>query len=229
MRKIYLWTFPARFKEGNGVSTRCNKSGFPIENVQIALVEKETVSLLPAGFAQNTCLCHTSHGGRSGWKTHLHLAGGISDREERVGLGVPIDQQGRSRSASESFNLFLVCLEELVDIPGHPHGLIGGIPYPLKEEIQPLGPTGAPAGSIETLIVELPVLLEEETEIEDRLAQNLLSTEHEGDEEPADSAISVKERMNRLELGMDEASPHQQREHWSILMEECFELSHALH
>jgi hypothetical protein len=114
------------------------------------------------------------------------------------------------------FDLFFVCPEQVVNTPCHPRCLIRGISYPLKEEIEPHGPACACSRCIEPIVVKLSMALKEETEIEDGLTQYLLGTKHEGNEKPADSAIPVKKRMDRLELGMDEASPHEQGKLWGI-------------
>ena len=44
----------------------------------------------------------------------------VLNREERIGLSVPVDGERRSRTAAEALNLFLVCVEESVDGAGCP-------------------------------------------------------------------------------------------------------------
>ena len=78
----------------------------------------------------------------------------ISDREERIGLSVPIDQKRGIRTASEALYPFLVCIEESVDVAGGPGRLIRGISYSLQEEVQPRRPPFAFSGFIEPVVVK---------------------------------------------------------------------------
>ena len=123
---------------------------------------------------------HAIHGGGRGWKAHLHLACCVPDREEWIGLSVPVDHERGSRTAAEALNLFLVCVEESVDVAGSSGRLICGVPHTLQEEVQPRCPAFAFSGFIEPVVVQASMLLKEEAEIENGFAQNLLGTKHEG-------------------------------------------------
>jgi hypothetical protein len=46
--------------------------------------------------------------------THLQFVCRVLNREERIGLSVPVDQERRRRTAAEALNLFLVRVEESV-------------------------------------------------------------------------------------------------------------------
>jgi len=50
------------------------KSGFSIENVEVAFVEKQTASSFSTGLSQDADFDHAIHRGGRGWKAHLHLA-----------------------------------------------------------------------------------------------------------------------------------------------------------
>ena len=117
-----------------------------------------------------------------GGETHLHFVSRVLNREERIGLSVPVDQERRSRTAAEALNLFLVCVEESVDVAGSPGRLICGVPHTLQEEVQPRRPAFAFSGFIEPVVVQASMLFEEEAEIENWFAQNLLGAKHEGNE-----------------------------------------------
>src|SRR6266498_1531461 len=56
------------------------------------------------------------------------------------------------------------------------------------------------------------MLLEERAEIEQRLLEELLRLQQERDEQPADAAVAVEKRMDRLELIVNERQADQRRE-----------------
>ncbi|MFZ0747621.1 MAG: ATP-binding protein [Terracidiphilus sp.] len=146
------------------------KSGIAIENVEVTFVEKQTASSFPTGLPQDSGIDHAINRGGRGWKAHLYLVCCVSDREEWIGLSVSVDQERRSRTAAEPLNLFLVCVEESVDVAGSPGSLICGVPHTLQEEVQPRRPAFAFAGFIESVVVQSAMLFEKEAEIENGLA-----------------------------------------------------------
>jgi len=186
-----------------------DRSGISIQNVQVAFVEKQTASSFSTGLSQDAHFDHAIHRGGRGWKAHFHLACCVPDREEWIGLSVPVDQERRRRTAAEALNLFLVCIEESVDAASSPGRLIRGVPHTLQEEVQPGRPAFAFSRLIEPVIVKAPMLLEEKAEVKNGFAQYLLGTEHEGNEQPSDPAIAVEERMDRFELCMYKAGLYQ--------------------
>lgn len=62
--------------------------------------------------------------------------------------------------------------------------LVRGVPH-APQKIQPPLPGILVAGSVETVAVEVTVLLEEQAEVEDGLIQHLLFSQHEHDEQSA--------------------------------------------
>ena len=107
-------------------------SGFLIQNVEVTFVEKQTASSFSTGLSQDADFIHAIHRGGRGWKVHLHLACCVADREEWIGLSVPVDQERKGRTAAESFNLFLVYVEEFVNVTCSPGRLICGGPHILS-------------------------------------------------------------------------------------------------
>jgi hypothetical protein len=102
-----------------------------------------------------------------------------------------INEDPGRRSAAKVFDLLFIRSEELVDVAGGSRHLICCIPYTLEEEVHPCGPTLILACFIEPVVIQAPVLFEEQAEIKDRFAQGLLGAEHKGDEESDDSAVAI--------------------------------------
>ena len=100
------------------------------------------------------------------------------------------EHRGRC-AAAKVLDLLFVRSEELVDVAGGSRRLICCIPYTLEEEVHPCGPTFILACSVEPVVIQAPVLFEEQAEIKDRFAQDLLDAEHKGDEQSANSAVSI--------------------------------------
>jgi hypothetical protein len=100
------------------------------------------------------------------------------------------EHRGRC-AAAKVFDLLFIRSEELVDVGSGSRRLICRIPYTLEEEVHPCGPTLILACSIEPVVIQAPVLFEEQAEIKDRFAQDLLGAEHKGGEQSADSAVAI--------------------------------------
>ena len=77
------------------------------------------------------------------------------------------EHRGR-RAAAKVFDLLFIRSEELVDVGSGSRRLICCIPYTLEEEVHPCGPTLILACSIEPVVIQAPVLFEEQAEIKDR-------------------------------------------------------------
>ena len=77
---------------------------------------------------------------------------------------------------------------------------------PLEEEVEPLLPGAAQADALQQLVVALPVPLEEQAEIEERLAPGPpRRTAASVIEQSADAAVAVEERVDGLELDVRQA------------------------
>lgn len=83
------------------------------------------------------------------------------DRKDRICLGELVDKQGGPSTASELRDLLSVLVEQTINLDGRLHCLIRGIPHPLQKEIQPFFPSIILAGSVEPVIVQPTMFLEE--------------------------------------------------------------------
>jgi hypothetical protein len=76
---------------------------------------------------------HAIHGAGRGREDHTHLARCVLDREERIGLGVPVNEERGSRTATEALDFLLVRVEESVNGASRPRCLICGVPLNVSE------------------------------------------------------------------------------------------------
>ena len=90
-------------------------------------------------------------------------------------------------------------------------------------------PIAGVANVLEQFVVSLPMRLEVETEIKDRLSQNAGSTQQKCDEETTETAVAVEERMDRFELHVSHRRPYQQRNAGMIRVQEALERIEAFH
>jgi hypothetical protein len=67
----------------------------------------------------------------------------------------------------------------------------------IEEERQPTLPVAFVSDGLKAVVVLLAVSLEEDRELEDRLAQDPLVDEDEADEQASDPAVAVQERVDR--------------------------------
>ena len=81
-----------------------------------------------------------------------------------------------------------------------------------QEEFEPLLECTVIPDGLQALIVALSMAFEIVRQVQHRLVQHLLLAEQEGDQQPADAAVAVEERVDRLKLRVREADPEQQRE-----------------
>src|ERR1022692_781298 len=72
------------------------------------------------------------------------------------------------------------------------------------------------------------MLFEVEAQIEDRFPQDAGRTQHECDEQPAKAAVAIEERVNCLELDVDQTGFDEQREIRPLLVQEQLEGVHAI-
>jgi hypothetical protein len=74
-------------------------------------------------------------------------------------------------------------------------------------------------------VVLVAVLLEMEAEVQQRLRDDLLGTENEGDEQSSDPSISIEEGMNGLELRVSKSRLDERRRPHRIVVQEELERS----
>jgi hypothetical protein len=70
------------------------------------------------------------------------------------------------------------------------------------------------------------VLLEEEAQVEEGLAQDPALHQHQHDQQPPQTPVAIEERVDRLELHVDKGRHHQPRE-VIVGMEETLQIRHA--
>ena len=96
---------------------------------------------------------------------------------------------------------------------------------PLQEEPDPALPVARGPDPLEELVVALSLLLEVKAEIEERLSERALVAENERDEEVPEPAVAVEERVNGLELNVDQGSLQQRGRLDPIVVDEFLETS----
>src|SRR5690606_22902092 len=78
-----------------------------------------------------------------------------------------------------------------------------------KEEVDPGHPVPELAHPQQEVHVAVAVSLEERAEVEERAIEATVTDQEERDQEPADPAVAIAERMDRLELVVNEGELHQ--------------------
>src|SRR5690606_15029864 len=100
--------------------------------------------------------------------------------------------------------------------------------HALQEESQPGLPAALPPPEVEQRGVRLAARLEVEAEVQQRIAQHAIVAEQERGQEPADAAVAIEERMDRLELHVGEAGPDEVRQAVAPIVEEALECPHGV-
>src|SRR5205085_6434799 len=109
--------------------------------------------------------------------------------------------------------------------PGGVRGLGGCVDYAGKEEIEPALPIAGLAHGLQALVVRAPVRLEVEAEVQQRLAHHLALAQKKRDQQPAEAAVAVEERVDRLELHVREARHYEHRDLGRFRVEEALEVA----
>lgn len=108
------------------------------------------------------------------------------------------------------------------------HGRIGSLGHAFQEEEEPRLPVAALAHLVQERVVIRPALLEEEAQVQHRLAQRALAPEQERDEQPPDAPVPVQKRVDGLELHVRETRAEQGREFQVLPVPEALQIRHAL-
>src|SRR4051794_12685463 len=119
--------------------------------------------------------------------------------------------QRRRSTASHPVDRFAVPLDELPDLTRCVGGGAGHRNDAFEEEGKPFLPSAVRPDSLQVVVVRVTMLLEVQAQVEQRLLEDLLRTQQQRDEQAADAAVAVKERMDRLELHVSERRLDQQR------------------
>src|SRR5205823_5118365 len=91
-----------------------------------------------------------------------------------------------------------------------------------EEVVDPFAPLAAGADREEALVVFVAVPFEKGAEIKQRLVEQFLRVQQESDEQAAHTPVAIEERMNGLELVMNEGETNQ-RGQVRLGMEELLE------
>jgi hypothetical protein len=228
----------------NGVRTRISTNGLPdqtsvmessgryskrlpalIENLKIAGVGIQSAiaaaghfvddaqgrELLEPGIDRGSAGLDEIRGGTGG-EDRMNLQG-LVKAKDRCGLGLEAEA---------------VLLEKIEQPAGAGDGLAGGLDDAGEEEREPLLPIAIQADVLKEFVVGLAVALEVKGEIEERLAEDTLRAENEGDEQTAETTIAIEERVNGLELDVSEGGLEQRAGRNRIVVQEFFQRSHAI-
>ena len=140
--------------------------------------------------------------GRNGGLRLSDLPGGIGNRHQGLALQQLVQPQGRRRGAPKRLDQGAIAGEELQDGARGGDGVAGGDDHAAQEEGEPGFPVPVFAHVLQPVVVGLVVLFEIQAEVQQRLAQHAALTQQKGDQQAAESAVAVEERVNRLELHM---------------------------
>src|SRR5450756_2541650 len=105
---------------------------------------------------------------------------------------------------------------------------IRGLCDTLEKEGEPCFPVSLEPRQIEEPVVLVAVLLEKQAQIEERLPEHSVVAEQQRDQQAADAAVPVQERMDRLELRVGEPGPDEMRQALAIVVNEMLESGDTL-
>src|SRR4051812_22816773 len=108
------------------------------------------------------------------------------------------------RAATEPVDLVAVCLDERPDRARGGGRRARDRDHTFEEELEPLFPRALRSDTLEVVVVGVPMLLEVEAQVQQRLREHLVGAEQQRDQEPTDAAVAVEKRMDRLELDVSE-------------------------
>src|SRR6185437_5674135 len=133
-----------------------------------------------------------------------------------------MDAQGRSGSLALRSDPLPVFLEQADDPCCSIKRLVCCLRHAVEEELEPGFPSTAFTHLLQEPVVVPPVRLEVETQVEERRVQDPMHLEKQGDEQPANAAVAVKKRVDRLELDMKKSGLDQRPEAPAVRMHELF-------
>ena len=92
--------------------------------------------------------------------------------------------------------------DSIEEARGSPQGIASLFRNTDKEEVDPFTPLSDLTDSEHEPVVPLPMSLEIGAQVQQRLRQQAVVTKQYGDQQPANAAVAIEERMDGLELGM---------------------------
>ena len=114
--------------------------------------------------------------------------------------------QHRCRRTAQPLDLAVVILKNAEDAARCGRSLFGSVPDTGQEEFQPGLPLALRPHSVQQVVIGGPVLLEIEAQVEDWFAQHACGAQQKCDERPPQAAVAVEERVNRLELDVNQST-----------------------
>ena len=105
-----------------------------------------------------------------------------------------------------------VVSDEGVELAGNADAVVGSLAHALQEEPGPTLPVTFGAHGCQPRVVFRLRPPERHAEVQQRLVEQPPVLDEQRDQQPADAAVSVQERVDRLELHVRESGPHQGRQ-----------------
>src|SRR5438445_5390899 len=98
-----------------------------------------------------------------------------------------------------------------------------------QKKLAPFLPNSRGADSLKQFIVALTMGLEEKTQIEKRLTQSTFSAEKQRDQQTTKTPVSIKKRVNRFELYVDQSGLDENRQLVFFIVKEMFKAVETFH
>src|SRR5690606_28212049 len=148
--------------------------------------------------------------------------------DDRLLLKQLVNPEGGCGRASEILDPVPIGFEQSEDLARRLGRLQRCLGDAVEEELQPCLPVAILADLLQQVVILAAMRLEVEAEIEDRLLQDALRAEQEGDQQAAEASVSVEERMDSLELDMDEPGLDEGRHLRRVGMDERLQVRHEV-
>src|SRR6185312_15385129 len=174
------------------------------DEVQVAAITEDAIPAAARHLLHDPDLTERRQRRSDGRRGEGQELGGLGDGDERVRLEQLMHAQSRARHPSQLGDPRPIPGEELSNFGRQIHRLASRLLDSLQEEADPALPVARGPDPLEELVVALAVLLEVEAEVEERLPERTLVAENERDEEAPEPAVAVEERVNGLELDVDQ-------------------------
>jgi hypothetical protein len=197
------------------------------QDLQVALVAIQAVALVPGHFGHQTGGLEVAQAGVDCRRSKAGVLGDPGDRGDGTLLQRAMDLVDRSGNATERANTVAI-LRGLVQQPlCRRHRLASRGGHRVGEEGQPRLPIPRLPHLVEQGVVLCAVRFEVEAQIQHRLRQHPLGTKQQGDEEAAQTAVAVEERVDSLELHVGQRRLHQRRRARRLIVQEPLQVPHA--
>jgi hypothetical protein len=100
----------------------------------------------------------------------------------------------------------------------------GSLLHARQKELDLYFPVSGGVNAREEIVIDLAIVFEIQTQVEDRLRQRAAATEQESDEKTSESSVAVEKWVESLELHMGQSGPNKKRQILSLRMEKHLEL-----